>query len=145
MALETRGSGKNLYYYKKTRINGRVVSSYCGSGQLARALYRLDQSEAARLEEDKLAGQEELKRLAAPLEELERALDAPLEELERALDAPLEELERALDAPESLLKLLVDANLIAGGYHRHNRQWRKRRSEERTKEKERTNSNDNRN
>jgi hypothetical protein len=106
MALETRRKGSNFYYYKKRRINGRVVSSYCGSGRLAGALYRLDQSEAARLEDEKRAGQEELKRISAPLEEFDRALDAP----------------------EGLLKLLVDANLVAGGYHRHKGQWRRRKS-----------------
>jgi hypothetical protein len=123
MALEFRGKNSRLYYYKKQRVGGRVVSSYCGSGQLARLFYRLDQSEAARLEELKLAGLEELKRISAPLEEFDRALDGS----------------------ESLLKLLVDANLIAGGYHRHNRQWRKRRGEERIKEKELTTSNDDNN
>jgi hypothetical protein len=106
MALENRGNGKNLYYYKKRRVNGRVVSSYCGSGRLSGALYRLDRLEAAGLEDEKRAGQEELKRLAAPLEEFDRALDAP----------------------EGLLKLLVDANLLAGGYHRHKGQWRRRKS-----------------
>jgi hypothetical protein len=112
MALETRRKGSNLYYYKKRRVNGRVVSSYCGSGRLAGAFYRLDQSEAARLEDEKRAGQEELRRIAAPLEEFDRALDEP----------------------ESLLKLLVDANLIAGGYHRHKGEWRRRKSTKRSEQ-----------
>ncbi len=114
MALETRRKGSNLYYYKKTRVNGRVVSSYCGSGRLAGALYRFDRREAARLEDEKQANQEELKRLAAPLEDFDRALDAP----------------------ESLLKLLVDAILVTGGYHRHKGQWRKSTSTKRSEQQQ---------
>lgn len=43
MGWEKRGKeGKRLVYYRKKRIDGRVVSIYCGSGQRGRAAERED-------------------------------------------------------------------------------------------------------
>lgn len=43
MGWEKRGEGgKRLVYYRKKRIDGRVVSIYCGSGERGRAAERED-------------------------------------------------------------------------------------------------------
>ncbi len=49
MALEKRGNG--YYYYEKKRIANRVVSVYCGGGELAgfREILDLDRQDEARL------------------------------------------------------------------------------------------------
>lgn len=106
MGLEVRGG--SLYYYKKERRDGRVVSVYQGrmSGDAGRLWYsvaRLDHSR--RLEEAA-----ERRRQLAPVVELQ------------ALDREAREL---ADAARELAALA----LLATGYHRHKGTWRKRRGD----------------
>jgi hypothetical protein len=99
MAWEARGSRR--YYTRSRRANGRVVREYVGTGPVAELAAAADALRRAD------------RRAAA---EARRAEEASWRE---AL-APLLELSRAAD-------LVARAALLAGGYHRHARTWRKKR------------------
>ena len=99
MAWEARGGRR--YYTRSRRVNGRVVREYVGTGAVAE--------------------------LAAAADALRRADRRAAMEARRAEEAgwraalgPLLELSRAAD-------LMARAALLAGGYHRHFRTWRKKR------------------
>jgi uncharacterized protein HemY len=100
MAWERRRNGRT-YYYRKRRIGGRVVSTYCGRGARAVALAAQDADDQARAAEQRQQTQQE--RQAA-----------------QASEAPLTDLTTATAA-------LTRAALIAGGYHQHKGSWRKQR------------------
>jgi hypothetical protein len=111
MGIEYRK--KTLYYYRKERVNGKVVSHYCG---------RAD-GDHARLWGGLATISAERRQIAAARRAAERAEWA--------------ELTRE---PEGLVELLAEAKravaeaLEAAGYHRHKRgEWRKRRD---TKDKD---------
>ncbi len=99
MALETRDG--NLYYYRHVRDGDRVRKVYVGSGELARVVYEQDltkrTAEKHRRKEEREEW-EELEGLASSVEEL-------------------------CDVTE----ILTRAYLIASGYRRYQRHWRKRR------------------
>ena len=99
MALEERDG--NLYYYRSVRDGERVRKVYCGSGEIAAIMARLDEQE----------------RQERALEATERKAD--LERLE-ALSRGVEELSEAAE-------VLTRAHLVAAGYRRVNREWRRRR------------------
>ena len=100
MGWETRGSG--TYYYRKRKVNGRVVNEYIGTGLTARYV-AANEAEARR------------KRVAATAKERE----------ERATMAARE---ADLDAFCNLTDALVAAALLDAGYRRHHRgEWRKQR------------------
>lgn len=99
MGLEQRRN--NLYYYRKRRIGGRVVSEYVGGGDLAYLASHWDT-----LERDKQ--DEERYRLNK-----KRAEQA-------AGDKALANLEQAIST-------LVQGILLAEGYHTHKGQWRRKR------------------
>lgn len=100
MAWETRGSG--TYYYRKRKVNGRVISEYIGTGLAARYV-AAEEAQARR----------------------ERAAATAKERGERAAMAGHE---AGLDAFCDLTNALVSAALLDAGYHRHHRgEWRKRR------------------
>lgn len=100
MAWETRERGGS-YYTRSRRVDGRVVREYIGTGPVAELLAHED--EATRL-------------VRAQRAEAERA------ELERARG--LMEMAPDLDA---LAEILVRAEMVAAGYHRHKGEWRRRR------------------
>src|SRR5262245_62086093 len=88
----------NVYYYEFRREGGRVVSEYVGSGETAIIAHQQAQEERAQRQE----------RIA-----LKRAEIA-------AIDAGVE---KGVDD----LVALADAHLLASGFHKHKRQWRRRR------------------
>lgn len=104
MAYEWRKG--HLYYYRKERIGGKVVSTY----------YGLAGSEYARLWSSLAAIDKE----RAAQERMERAI-------ERNQFADLAR------TPPELVELMSEARrataaaLEAAGYHQHKRQWRKKR------------------
>lgn len=100
MGVEERRNG-NVYYYRKRREGDRVVSEYVGAGSVASLVEYQEKHD--RLRRD--AAQLRDKRARARIEDLDRQID---------------ELGEAVD-------LLATADLLAKGYHRHKRQWRRRR------------------
>jgi hypothetical protein len=100
MGWEPRGNG--FYYFRYRKVNSRVVREYVGAGAVAE--------------------------LAAAADALRRADQRAALEARRAEEAswqaalaPLMELSRVAD-------LMARAALLAGGYHRHARTWRKKRN-----------------
>jgi len=100
MAIETRRNG-NLYFYEKRREGSRVISEYVGGGLIA----SLAQKRAELEHQRKQAERERLK----------------------AERMSMAELDNALDSFSDLVDSLVEAQLISMGFHKHKRQWRKRR------------------
>jgi hypothetical protein len=99
MGWESRGNG--IYYYRKRRVDGRVVSEYVGIGKVAHLISQLEL-----IERDKRLTERE-------------GLKAQIER-EKASDQQLDQLSAQLDA-------LVRAVLVADGYHTHKGQWRRSR------------------
>ncbi|NOT62788.1 MAG: hypothetical protein HOP19_21475 [Acidobacteria bacterium] len=85
------------YYYSKKRVNGRVVSSYCGIGLLV-----------------------ELVATMGELSDVERRELKALRQREEAIDARLDGLGAQLQAA-------IKAGLQAAGFHQHKGTWRKKR------------------
>ena len=100
MGIEARRNG-NFYYYRKRRVGNKVISEYVGKGEVM-------QFEAALQEHRKR--EREQKR-------------------EAMLAANLAEIDMQLDQLEHRLKLRVSSSLLLAGFHRHKRQWRKRRDD----------------
>lgn len=101
MGWETRGAG--TYYYRKRKLDGRVVSEYVGSGPHAARV-------AAR----------------AAVAQRKRAAAVATERAERDQMAARE---AALDAFCALTNGLVSVTLLDAGYRRHHRgEWRKQRA-----------------
>jgi hypothetical protein len=100
MAWERRGNN-GLYYYRKRREGGRVISEYIGRGELAKAIATLD------------------------------ALDRERRELEReAWRLEREEIlehGRMVDQAGDTVRMLTRAWLVAHGYRAHRGQWRRKR------------------
>jgi hypothetical protein len=104
MSLERRG--KRKYYYRSRRRGSRVFKDYLG---------KVDEADVAAKEDA------EKKRLAA--EEARRRKAA-----ERAFRAEIRETERTLDVLRIISETLIEVQMIAAGYHRHDRgPWRKKR------------------
>jgi hypothetical protein len=101
MGWEARGCGGRLYYFRYRKVAGRVTRQYLGTGPVA-----------------------ELAAAADALRRADRraALEARRAEEDRwrAALGPLLALSRVAD-------LMARAALLAGGYHRHARTWRKKR------------------
>jgi hypothetical protein len=103
MGWETRGG--HTYYYRKQREGRRVISTYCGRGEIATLFDALDELDRERRQ------QEAIERQLARSEFAELAA-TPME-----LTLLLAEARAAIN----------DA-LTAAGYHQHKRgEWRKRR------------------
>ena len=103
MGWEPRRSCRGRYYTRSKRANGRVVREYVG------------------------AAGDPLVELVAAADALRRGDRRAAAEARRAEEAswqaalaPLLELSRAVD-------VVARAALLAGGYHRHARTWRKKR------------------
>ncbi len=90
-------AGGGPYYVRRRKVNGQVVREYCGKGPLA----------------EQAAAEDALKQAE------KKARKAELEQL-KSLDMQGVELEK-------LVRLLMDAALVAQGYYQHHRQWRKKR------------------
>jgi hypothetical protein len=102
MAWESR-NGRGRYYTRSHRENGRIVREYVGTGETAERIAALDAAHRATREAER----------AALRAEREAAL---------ALDAELASLHRTVD-------ILTRGALLAAGFERHKRQWRKRRDD----------------
>lgn len=100
MGWERRG--KNSYYYRKMRTNGRVSSVYVGQGEIAVLTAQLD------------AMQRE-KRETQQVKELQDQRD-------------FDSLDQRIDNLAGLSTLLTEAVLVAAGFHQHKRQWRKQKA-----------------
>ncbi len=99
MGLEQRGN--NFYYYRKRRVGRRVRTEYVGGGELAH--------------------------LISCLEKLEREQRDEERRREKARRAELKAGDQALDEFDTLISTLVQGILVAGGYHTHKGQWRRKR------------------
>jgi len=89
------------YYTRSRREGERVRREYIGSGPFAELCASSDNVLHEQRELERLEGRERVAR-------------------REALAEPLEEL-------DELAGVLVRAALVAGGYHRHKGEWRKRR------------------
>ena len=99
MAWEQRGN--NQYYYRKQRLGLRVKSVYVGRGEIAKMVSDLQSTSGL----------------------FERALSIaypPQTKLHKDQDAQLEHACRLIDS-------IMQASLLAAGFHMHRRQWRKTR------------------
>lgn len=99
MGWEER-NGK-LYYFRKKRIGGRVVSEYIGGGEAG----RLAESEDRRAREE----------------------EREAKERRRAERDQLKEIDSAIGEFSGEVKQFVSQVLEMSGYHRHKGQWRKSR------------------
>jgi hypothetical protein len=92
------------YYTRSRREGSRVVREYVGGGAVGHLTAQFDALKRQEREAER-----------ADAKVAQNAVDA--------LDAPLDEL-------DDLGALLVEAALVAAGYHRHNRgDWRKKRED----------------
>lgn len=99
MGIEKRRN--NLYYYRKRRVGGRVVSEYVGCGELAY--------------------------LAAHWDNLEREQQHEERSRLNKMRAEQAASERQLADLEQTISTLVQGILLAEGYHTHKGQWRRKR------------------
>lgn len=99
MSWETRGN--NRYYYRRRKVNGRIVAEYVGGGDVGTIVATLDDLD-----------RHERNRVAAEFRQIVEA--------ERQTAATLAQV-------NELINSAVAAVLIVNGYHTHKRQWRKAR------------------
>lgn len=99
MGWEFRSGHK--FYYRKKRIDGRVVSQYVGTGRLAE--------------------------ICAEGDELLRGIEKAKRDAERRTREAEAEIDRQLDVVESTLAALVSVAFRSAGFHKHKGQWRKKR------------------
>jgi len=100
MAWHENGSS-GPYYYRSIRQGDRVIRTYIGRGQQAEQMAReVDQRRQQRQAQHQALVQEQAR--VAKADNLVREL-------------------------HKLVKLLVQATLVDGGYHQHRGQWRRRR------------------
>jgi hypothetical protein len=97
MGIEQRGNG--LYYYRKERRAGRVVSVYAGCGLLGTLASELDAERRA---------EQEYKR-----------------KQERAARGEIERQDKAVRELSQIAQTVARAVLLAEGCHTHKGQWRK--------------------
>jgi hypothetical protein len=95
------------YYYEKRREGRKVISVYAGSGMIALLNQEIAQQQA----------------------EAEAARRSAFEQKRKEIQA----LDREIDGLLKQVFALSDAALIASGYHKHKRQWRKRRNDDSNK------------
>lgn len=108
MAWETR-KGRGRYYTRSTRVNGRVVRQYVGTGETAETLAEL-----------------------TALEREERRQQA---EASRAQRESIDAVDAAVGELCEITELLARDALHLSGYHQHKRgEWRRRRGSQDTTE-----------
>ncbi len=105
MGWEIRERG-GPYYTRSRRMEGRVVREYLGAGLVGRLSAEADRIKREREEAEKVRHRRELEHLEEHLE---------------ALVSPAAELGEAAE-------VLVRAELLACGYHKHKGEWRRERS-----------------
>jgi hypothetical protein len=98
MAWEHRKG--NLYYYRKRRAGGHVISEYIGAGYLGALVEEIDKIERAETGHARAAWHAK-------------------KENAKAIDRQAGEFEK-------YTKAMTRAVLLLSGYHPHKRQWRKR-------------------
>ena len=97
MGWETRAG--NEYYYRKQWVNGKCVSEYIGTGEVAGLLARLDK-----------------------LDRIKKEIEA---KNERKARAKIEEIDHNFDELEQKTKDLVETFLIERGFYKtSSREWR---------------------
>jgi hypothetical protein len=99
MAWERRGN--NIYYYRKKREAGRVISKYVGKGVMAREIASMD--------------------LAERKERYDRIRAMRQQEEEFGL------FDNQVTQVSLLVDQMVGGFLIIVGFHKHKGQWRRRR------------------
>lgn len=101
MGWEQRGN--QSYYYRKMRQGHRVISEYIGTGEGARLLYFIDESEREEARIDQITWKKiKLENQTTDLE---------------------------IDKLNHKINTLVKATMLASGYHTHKGQWRKLRND----------------
>jgi hypothetical protein len=90
------------YYYRKERVGDRVRSVYVGGGATASFLARFDTLDRMEAQANRAAEATAIRDMAAPDEEL--------------------------DALGEVIRQITAARLLADGFHRHKRQWRRKRA-----------------
>jgi hypothetical protein len=118
MGLVSRG--ERNYYYRSERIDGRVVTRYCGSGEVALVLDHLGMSM-----------QRDLRRHRGRMRRLEGKFRAQCRAARERLKADRDarrELERGLDRFSRAVRAAFGLMMRSLGFHQHARgQWRRRR------------------
>jgi hypothetical protein len=99
LALEKRNG--RLYYYRHVRDGDRVRKVYVGSGELARTAHEQDL--------------------------IKRTIEKHRQQEEREEWEELEDLASSVEEFCEVTEILTRAYLIASGYRRYQRHWRKRR------------------
>jgi len=99
MAWETRPGGGH-YYTRSRRVNGKVIREYVGSGEKGELAAKIDAEQRAK-------------------RDAERALIREEQAQVMTIDAELNALHQTVDA-------LTRGILLANGFERYKRQWRKR-------------------
>ena len=102
MGIETRHNNGKLYYYKKRREGGRVVSEYVGGGEVAQICEYIEARDRAEKEAER--------------------------ERQRMERMSMAEIDKHIDDFSKMVDTLMEAELIAKGFHQHKRQWRRRRN-----------------
>jgi hypothetical protein len=98
------GWDRGRYYTRSTKINGRVLREYIGTGRVAELVAQMDAIKRAQREAERQA--------------------------RRAEQAEVEALDAGLNGQNDLADLLARAALLAAGFHQHKRgEWRKRRGQ----------------
>ncbi len=101
MAAEARRNERS-YFYKKRCEGNRVISEYVGGGQLVV--------------------------LAEHQAQIERERKQREREEVRAARISMAEIDARINEFSKLVDTLIDAYLLTLGYHKHKRQWRRRRN-----------------
>jgi hypothetical protein len=100
MGWERRGSKR--YYYRARRVGTRVIKEYFGSGRRARLAAKEDDEERRR-----------------------KALDrCEIWAIEKAVA----DVETLMGDLEDVANTMLQASLLAAGYHQHRGNWRKSRA-----------------
>jgi len=100
MGLERRGNA--TYYYRKKRVNGKVISIYCGKAEGGNLAYEQDQSKRLR--------RIERNRIVAQVKARDLVTVGSLNELEKRV------------------RTLTQETFQLNGFSNHKGQWRKKRN-----------------
>jgi hypothetical protein len=101
MGFEARHNNGKLYYYKKRREGDRVISEYVSSGELAEII-----DLTTRLEQNRK-------------QEIRAGIQAQQMSMDR--------INSIVDSHSEAVDRIVELHLLALGYHKHKRQWRRKR------------------
>ena len=102
MGIEARNKNGNLYYYKKRRVGSKVISEYQGGGEIVPILQHIEARERAEKEAER--------------------------ERQRIERMSMAEIDKQIDEFSRMVDTLMEAELIARGFHQHKRQWRRSRN-----------------